>query len=229
MPAQENWILSNPDANGSGTAANVSILYALANGTTKTLSVSIPAKSLLVENVNTDVGPGALVAMKVSSTNGIGIVAEQQQFFNAPSLVPTPTGVEVLGVTPGTQGLSNVYSFAEGHEGNSFSQYVTLFNPNSVAISVAVTYFVTRGPSQYVSQEQVNIPAMGVVQVDGNGFLNIPASSAGGVAADTSLVIATLPGGGSGTALPVVAERSLYFIYLGTVPGATSVVGYSGS
>jgi hypothetical protein len=165
--------------------------------------------------------------MKVLSTNSIGIVAERQQFFSTPSLTPTPTGVEVVGVTPGSQGLSTVYSFAEGHLGNSFSEYITLFNPNSSAITVAVTYFLTRGTSQYLSQQELNIPAMGVAQIPANSFLNVPASAPGGVSTDSSLVVQSLPENG-GSALPVVAERTLYFNFLGSMPGATSIGGYGG-
>lgn len=228
-PSQEYLVLANSDANGSGMAANVSITYALANGTTRTVNVSVPAKSQLIENVDSDAGPGTLVAMKVVSTNAIAIVAERQQFFNFPALVPSPTGVEVVGTTPGAQGLSSVYSFAEGHLGNAFSEYITLFNPNNTPITVSVTYFVTRGTSQFLSQEQVNIAPLGLAQVTANGFLNIPASAPGGIAADTSIVVQSLPGnGGTGPTLPVVAERSLYFTFLGSMPGETSVVGYGG-
>jgi len=41
--------------------------------------------------------------------------------------------------------------------------------------------------------------------------------------------VQSLPGnGGTGPTLPVVAERGLYFNFLGTTPGETSVIGYSG-
>lgn len=228
-PSQEYLILANPDVNGSGTAASATITYALANGTTQNVNVTVPAKSQLIENVNTDINTGTLVAMKVVSTNGIAIVSERQQFFSYPTLAPNPTGVEVVGATPGTQGLPTVYSFAEGHLGNSFSEYITLFNPNPTAISVAVTYFVTRGTSHFLSQETVNLGPTGVAQVTANGFLFVPANASGAVPEDTSIVVQSLPGnGGTGQVLPVVAERSLYFNFLGSIPGCTSVVGYSG-
>ncbi|GAC1567843.1 MAG: hypothetical protein NVS3B14_15140 [Ktedonobacteraceae bacterium] len=228
-PSQEYMILANPDVNGSGTAANVTITYALPGGTTKNVTVSVAAKSQVVENVNTDVGSSALVSMKVVSTNGIPIASERQQFFSSPSLVPIPSGVEVVGVTPGASSLPTVYSFAEGHLGNTFSEDFTLFNPNNSAITVAVTYFVTRGSTRFLSQETVNIPAMGVALVNSNTFLYVPASSSGAIPEDTSIVVQSLPGnGGSGPTLPVVAERSLYFNFLGSIPGETSVGGYSG-
>ena len=228
-PSQEYLILANPDVNRSGTAASVTITYALANGTTQNVNVSVPAKSQVIEHVNSDIGTGSLVAMQVVSTNGIAIVTERQQFFSYPALTPSPTGVEVVGATPGTNGLPNVYSFAEGHLGNSFSEYITLFNPNPTAISVAVTYFVTRGASHFLAQQTVHIGSMSVAQVSGNGFLFVPANASGPVPEDTSIVVQSLPGnGGTGPVLPVVAERSLYFNFLGSIPGCTSVVGYSG-
>lgn len=231
-PSQEYLILANPDVNGSGTSASVTITYALPGGTTKNVNVSVPAKSQLVENVNTDVGSSSLVAIKVVSTNGIRIASERQQFFSNPALVPTPTGVDVVGVTPGSSSLSplpTVYSFAEGHLGNNFAETITLFNPNNTPTSVAVTFFVTRGSTRFLSQITVNIPATSVSQVNANTFLFVPASSQGALPEDTSIVVQSLPGnGGTGPTLPVVAERGLYFNFLGTTPGETSVIGYSG-
>src|SRR5204862_3187949 len=175
-PSQQYLILANSNLNGSGTVASVTITYALANGTIKNVNVVVPSRSQVIENVNTDINTGSLVAMKVVSTNGIAIVSERQQFFNYPALVPTPTGVEVVGATPGTHGLPTVYSFAEGHLGNSFSEYMTLFNPNSTAITVAITYFATRAGTHFLSQQTVNLPAMGVARVTANGFLFVPAN-----------------------------------------------------
>lgn len=224
---QESLILANPDANGSGTAANVTITYALPDGTTKNVTVSVPAKSQLVENVNNDVS-SSLVAMKVVSTNGIAIASERQQFFSNPALVPIPTGVDVVGVTPGSS-LPTVYSFAEGHLGNTFSEAITLFNPNNTPASAAVTFFVTRGSTHFISQITINIPATSVSQINANNFLFIPANLQGALPEDTSIVVQSLPtNGGTDPTLPVVAERALYFNFMGSTPGETSVVGYSG-
>ena len=227
--AQENLILANSDVNSSGSAANVTITYAFVNGATQNVNVSVPAKSQLVENVNNDVGAGTIVAIKVSVTNGIPIVSERQQFFNTPSLVPDPTGVEVIGLTPGVQGAPTVYSFAEGHLGNNFNEVFTLFNPNNAAISVAVTYFVTRGGVQSLAQQTIYLSAMSVQQVFSNTLLNVPGNSSGTIPVDTSIVVQSLPtNGGTGPTLPVIAERSLYFNYFGSMPGSTSAIGYSG-
>ncbi len=226
-PSQENILLANADINGSGAAANVTVTYAFTNGSTKTVNITVPARSQVIRSVNTDVGSGMLVAMKVHSNNGI--VAERQQFFSLTALTPNSTEVEVVGTTTGAQGLSTIYSFAEGHLGSSFSELVTVFNPNSSSIHVAITYLVTNGTRQYLAQQQVNIPAMGVVQVNANTFLNVPnwATTASGVAVDTSLIVQSLQGNG-GTILPLVAERSLYFNFQGSMAGETSVVGYGG-
>lgn len=229
-PSQENLILANPDTNGSGTAANVTITYAFTSGTTQNVTVSVPAKSQLIENVNNDIGTVALVAIHASSTNGIVIASERQQFFSNTSFVPTPTSVEVVGVTPGSGSLPAVYSFAEGHLGNTFSEYITIFNPNNTTATVAITYFVTRGSTRFLSQQTVTLAAMGVANVPANAFLYIPASSSGAIPEDTSIVVQALPpAGGSGHAPPIVAERILYFNYVGSTPGSTSVMGYSGS
>ena len=226
-PSQENLILANPDVNSSGASATVTITYALPGGVTRVVNVSVPAKSQLVENVNTDVGASSLVAMKVVST--IPIVSERQQFFNNRALVPIPTGVDVVGVTPGSSSLPTVYSFAEGHLGNNFAEAITLFNPNNTPASAAVTFFVTRGGTRFLSQVTVNIPAMSASQVNANNFLFVPANSQGALPEDTSIVVQSLPtNGGTGPTLPVVAERGLFFNFLGTTPGETSVIGYSG-
>jgi hypothetical protein len=227
--SQEYLILANPDVNSSGTAASVTITYALPGGVTKNVNVSVPAKSQLVENVNTDVGASAQVGMKVVSTNGIPIVSERQQFFNNPSLVPIPTGLDVVGVTPGSTSLPTVYSFAEGHLGNNFAETITLFNPNNTRASAAVTFFVTRAGIHFLSQITVNIPAMSVSVVNANNFLFVPANSQGALPEDTSIVVQSLPtNGGTGPTLPIVAERGLFFNFLGSTPGTTGVIGYSG-
>jgi Pro-kumamolisin, activation domain len=226
-PSKENLILVNPDMNNTGSAATVTITYALANGSTKTVNLSLPAKGQVIENVNQDVGSSSLVAAQVHVSNGVGIVAERQQFFSMPTLVPTPTGTEVIGTMPGQSGLPTTYSFAEGHLGSSFSEFVTLFNPNNATINVSVTYFITNGAGHAIAQQQVSIPALGVVRINGNTFLNVASSdtTASGVATDTSLVVQSMPIGNNAP-LPVVAERSLYFNFTGTMPGETSVVGY---
>ena len=228
-PSQEYLILANPDVNNTGTAASVTITYALPGGVTRNVNVSVPAKSQLVENVNNDVGASALVGMKVVSTNGIPIVSERQQFFNNPALVPIATGLDVVGVTPGSTSLPTVYSFAEGHLGNNFAETITLFNPSNATASAAVTFFVTRGTTRFLSQITVSIPAMSVSQVNANNFLFVPANSQGALPEDTSIIVQSLPtNGGTGPTLPVVAERGLYFNFLGTTPGTTGVIGYSG-
>lgn len=225
LPTQENLILANSNINGVGTTAAVTVTYALANGTTRTINIAVPANSQVIESVNTDVGGGTLVSMMVQATNGIAIVAERQEFFSFPSLTPTPTGVEVVGVAPSGSALPSAYSFAEGHLGSTFSEYITMFNPNHSPIRASVTYFVTQGTTHYITQQQVSIAAMGLVQVNANAFLHIPAI--GGGSADISLVVQSLPDN-NGTVLPVVAERSLYFTIGGIIPGSTSVMGYSG-
>jgi len=90
IPVFGEWrgsvLLANPDV----TTANVAIL-ALSNGTAKTVTLSVPG-SRASEPVSTDAGNGMLVAMKVTVTNNVGIVAERQQFFKDSSLTPMQRG-----------------------------------------------------------------------------------------------------------------------------------------
>ncbi len=229
LPTQENLIIANPDTSGLGTAASVTISYALPGGNVQNFNVSVPAKSQVIESVNADLGQAALVAIHVASTNSVAIVTERQQFFKNTTLVPTPTSVEVVGVTPGTNGLPTVYSFAEGHVGNSFSEAITVFNPNNTPIGVAVTYFVTHGSTRFLTQQTISLAATGVAQATANVFLYVPAASSGSIPEDTSIVVQSLPASGSSHALPIVAERSLFFNYFGNTPGESSVTGYSGA
>ncbi len=223
--AQEQLILANPTTN----TANVSILYALGNGTTRTVTLTVPPRSQALESVNHDVGNGLLVALDMSVTNGVAIVAERQQFFFASALVPTPTGIEVVGTgtNAGVSSLPTVYSFAEGHLGSSFTELVTLFNPNTSALHVAVTCFLTSGAGQTLTQQQVIVPALGIIQLSLNTVLNVPtsATTASGKAIDVALVVQSLSNG-INAPLPVLAERSLYFTFVGAQPGETSVVGF---
>ena len=81
---------------------------------------------------------------------------------------------------------------------------------------------------QYTSQQQLTVAPMSVAQVNISSFLNVPntVTTASGAAEDVSLVAQVLPNS-DGTTPAIVAERSLYFDFQGSMVGETSVVGYS--
>ena len=62
---------------------------------------------------------------------------------------------------------NKTWYFAEGSVGNSFSEFLTLFNPNSTAATVTVTYLFQSGPPK-VFTHVVNPFSRGTVNANGD-------------------------------------------------------------
>src|SRR5262249_43230798 len=119
----------------------------------------------------------------------------------------------VTAYTPVTVVLANVaktWYFAEGHTGDSFSEYLTLANPGSAAARVEVTYLLGSGATP--SQSYL-VPA--------NARRTILVNAEVGDRQDVAMVVSSDE--------PIVAERPMYFTYTGLpglrVPGGHDVLG----
>ena len=149
--------------------------------------------------------------MKVTSTNGVGILVERPIYFNYASGVGG--GHNAVGApTP-----ARVWWFAEGYTGAGFDEYLTILNPNASPAPVTITYFlggggapVTRSLTVPAASRQtlaVHDPALGV----GRGqevAAKVETSNAGGV----------------------VVERPMYFTYngsMGPVTGGHDAIGFA--
>jgi peptidoglycan/xylan/chitin deacetylase (PgdA/CDA1 family) len=105
---------------------------------------------------------------------------------------------------------SKTWYFAEGSVGNSFREFLSLFNPNSTPATVTVTYLFQSG-SPRVFTHTVDPFSRGTVNA--NGDLQIsPDAPQQSISAIVQSTIA------------IVAERPMYFTYRGIASG-TNVLG----
>ena len=107
--------------------------------------------------------------------------------------------------------ISKTWYFAEGHTGDTFTEFLTLENPNNSSTSVQVQYLLGGGQS----------PITGNYVVGANARSTIRVNNAVGAPQDVSMVVTA--------SQPIVAERPLYFTYNGlpgyAIPGGSDVLG----
>jgi hypothetical protein len=199
----EYLCLGNPHAVPVRTA----VTYLFPDGTSLSRKVLVPAESRMTIHVNLDVGSDREVSVKLESDGDI--TAERPMYF-------TYGGKWSGGhITMGMEETSTAWYFAEGYTGEGFEEWICVLNPleNDAVISF---YFQTQ--------------EAGVVEKVG---YKVPAGSR------RSFFVNDILGPGYQHSLklvsdsPVVAERPMYFDYLGTgehhwqgghcVRGATSL------
>jgi hypothetical protein len=149
-------------------------------------------------------GPGYSLSMIVTSTNGVGIVAERPMYFNWRGI---NSGTDALGSTK----LSQDYYFADVESQRNYSSFITILNPSGgSAANVTVTYIA--GGAQLATKTIVVPPGQRGTTTP--GAVGINRQCAMYVHSDK----------------PVVVERPMYFTtsrsnISGPVTGAASVVG----
>jgi len=105
--------------------------------------------------------------------------------------------------------LAKTWYFAEGYTGGSFTEYLTLANPNPTTANVSV---------QYLLQGQSPVTKNYTVSANARKTLNVNTELGQGIG--VSMVVTS--------DLPIVAERPMYFTFTGAglnVPGGTDVLG----
>ncbi len=102
--------------------------------------------------------------------------------------------------------VSQVWYFAEGYTGPSFTEYLTIANPNTLAATVTVHYFLGSGN-----------PITKTYLVAANSRYTILVNNEVGPNQNVSLIVTAT--------LPVIAERPMYFTYLNRIPGGSDVLG----
>ncbi len=116
-----------------------------------------------------------------------------------------------LPVTVVAANVSKTWYFAEGFTGGSFSEYLTLANPNNVSTNVTVQYLI-QGASPL--PKQYGVPAHSRVTIKVNN--EVGANKA------VSMVVTSDQ--------PIIAERPMYFTFRSslwgiTIPGGSDVLG----
>jgi hypothetical protein len=219
----EYLTIQNPNA----TAGTATITYYIeGQSTPATCSVALVANSRTTVAVHADapaepcgLGRNKAHATKVQTT--VATVVERPMYFlyNGASISSIDGGHNVMGATSLlTTGQSVV--MAEGYTGAGFEQYLTFQNPNQTAATVRITYLkadgtaVTRPDLTLAANQRTTVAVHNASDPTGAGL---------GTGQEFSTKIEVIDGGASG----VLAERVMYFRYLGSATGGTSAFGVS--
>lgn len=214
------------------TSSHLTISPALVNETlnpgdppTSTSSVTLANSGAATSNwAITSTLPSWLAVSPTSGTLASGSSFNFSMTFTAPSqtmqtltttLVVTDPNADnspiSLPVTLSIGQYSRTWYFAEGYTGGSFTEWLTLANPNPDTATVAVQYLLGGG----------QLPLNQVYSVLGNSRFTINVNSVVGPGQDVAAAITS--------DLPIIAERPMYFTYTGfpgvNVPGGTDTLG----
>src|SRR5579859_3894384 len=174
--------------NAGAAAAPVTLAYEFADGSPPLVqALSLPAGSRTTVDVNQAVGAGRDVSVKIDPGGDPDIHAERPLYFNA----CLPVCVNGSHVAPAVPARTSWY-FAEGYTGLGFQEYIALLNPNPQPALVGITYAYVDGSTAVWT---VSLPPTSRYTVDVNQFV-------GGIQQVSARVE---------SALPIVAERPLYF------------------
>jgi hypothetical protein len=139
--------------------------------------------------------------------------------YSGASISGVDGGHNVMGATSLlTTGQSVVMT--EGYTGAGFEQYLTFQNPNPTAATVRITYLKADGTA--VTKPDLTLAANQRTTVAVHNASD-PTGAGLGTGQEFSTKIEVLAGGASG----VLAERVMYFRYLGSATGGTSAFGVS--
>lgn len=163
--------------------------YMFPGGTTMHRDVPLKATSRTTISVNQDVGPEKEVSVRV--TSGLPIVAERPMYYQTDRW---KGGDDIVGVTS----PSRTWLFAEGYTGDGFDEWLTVQNPTLTPTTYTVTYMDGDGR---VSQSTHQMAAQARDTVD--------VRKEAGAGKEVSVRI--------DSAVPVVAERPMYFTYKGSI------------
>jgi hypothetical protein len=171
-------------------------------------------------------GAGKELSLKLESNSPF--YAERPMYFtNYPAAAGRAynrVGASALsGITGGHVGVpaaapAQDWYFAEGFTGPGFEGYFTIQNPNPVAVTVFITYFLANGTTQ---ERSVSVAAnqRRTVVIHGD-------AGQGGIGEGqtfSALVSSRTP------VATIIVERVQYFRYNGTITGGTATLGATGT
>lgn len=133
--AHHTWVLL---ANPGAVAANATVAFHPLSGETKTVQVPVPALGRAAVYANQYVGG----LFSTTVTSSLPLVAEQSVFFANDAYT-----------VPGVATPSTVWYLPEGFVGGAYDTGVHVFNPGTVAATVALTFYGDAGQTQTVSRD----------------------------------------------------------------------------
>jgi hypothetical protein len=180
----EEWLcLLNPS---DSRTANVTITYMLSTGRNVKRVYQVGPHSRYTVEVEKDVGVNQDVSAKVASD--IPIAAERSMYFNY-------HGFSYDGsVVVGASSPSTYWSFADGCTRPGFQEWLMIQNPNNVTATCTLNYLTGKGKTTKT-----------VKKVGPRSRATVDVLSEVGDNQDVSTILTS--------DVPVVAERSMYFIY----------------
>ncbi len=190
--------------------ASVKITYMMGDGTTDTQELTTAKNSRSTVVVKDKLGEGDDAShdfsAKVETTNNVTILAERPMYFNYKGV--WTGGHDVVGAdTPAT-----VFDFAEGTCRPGFDPYIAIANPSSSDAKVKVTYMLGDGTGK---SQDIVVPA--------NSRRTLHPQDAIGMGDDSAHDFSARVESTNG--MPIIAERPMYFDYMGWT-GGSCVVGY---
>lgn len=198
-------------ANFTYAAVPARVILSYTNGTTQTVAVTVPPLSVSAFDVNNAAAhpqPGSTPTLSVAAevtASTPAIVVERVMYFHS-GAQRISGGTDVIGEAGPTS--HSLYTFAEGFTGSTFSEFLTVLNPNSTAETATVSLYSSgllktlTWPLQAHSRATLSINSV------------VPAGLA------VSLLIQVQ----SGT---IIAERPMYFIKDHS-QGGSDVIGFTG-
>jgi len=183
---QEYLCLGNP----GGEAADVDIAYLFKDGPGTQRTVRVPAASRLTIDVNSEVGAGREVSLRVTSEQTV--VAERPVYFDYGA--GWTGGHDAVGAAH----ADTSWYFAEGYTGPGFDEWICVLNPGEV--DAELTF-------RFQTQEAGELVRSGY-SVQANSRATFKVNEVLGAGYSSSLHLQSDQ--------PVVAERPMYFDYSGT-------------
>src|SRR5436305_6267405 len=203
---QEFLTLENPNP---VQTAQVQVQYLFEGATGPAITHNVKPQSRYTVNVNGDLrfpynGVGHSLSMIVTSTNGVGIVAERPMYFSWHGI---NSGTDALGSTK----LAQDFYFADVESERNYSSFVTILNPpGRKTANVSVTYIAN---GSQLGTKMLSVPP---------GQRGTTYPQAIGINRQAAMYVHSDQ--------PVVVERPMYFTtarsnIAGPVTGAATVVG----
>ncbi|MHB8781033.1 MAG: CHAP domain-containing protein [Candidatus Geothermincolia bacterium] len=204
-PGFETFLeLLNPQT----SEAPVTLTYILGDGSSRTSQLVVPALSRSTLRAKSCLGEGDDVSHDfstvVSSAGSCSIVAERSMYFDYGGWTG---GSCVVGATT----AATAFYFAEGTCRPGFETYLELLNPSGGRADLSVTYMLGDGSGR---SSQLSLPGLGRATIRVKSTLG----EADDILHDFAIAVR------STNAVPIVAERSMYFDYGGWT-GGSCVVG----
>ncbi|HEY5532500.1 MAG TPA: hypothetical protein VIK22_10945 [Candidatus Anoxymicrobiaceae bacterium] len=196
--------------NPGSKSANVKLTYMRGNGTTASVTLTIPKNTRSTVNPSTTLGIGNDSAHDFSTMiqclNKVQVVAERPMYFNYNGV--WTGGSDAVGAIS----TAPTFYFAEGTARPNFETYFTIQNPGTKTANVKLTYMTGAGTTK----------TQGIVMAAHTRSTVRPADVLG-VAADAAHDFSTKVQ--CTNSQRIVAERPMYFNYNGVWTGGHDAMG----